>query len=64
MIIAPAQEAIEYEAKPVDGLAEGSIYAGYPNPESDAAWAKLVEGTFKPRQVFFINSDQASQAST
>ncbi|KAI1460523.1 hypothetical protein F4805DRAFT_478904 [Annulohypoxylon moriforme] len=44
LIYSPAKEVVEYELRPVDGLAEGSIYAGYPNPESDAAWSALVEG--------------------
>ncbi len=33
-----------FENRPVDGLAEESIYAGYPSPVSDAAWNALIEG--------------------
>ncbi|KAI2642060.1 hypothetical protein GGS21DRAFT_486918 [Xylaria nigripes] len=40
----PAQGAIVYETRPVDGIAKGSIFAGYPNPKSDAAWNALLEG--------------------
>ncbi|KAF2969098.1 hypothetical protein GQX73_g4495 [Xylaria multiplex] len=43
-IYSPAQEAVAFESRPVDGLAEHSIYAGYPTPESDAAWNALMEG--------------------
>ncbi|TGJ78165.1 hypothetical protein E0Z10_g10597 [Xylaria hypoxylon] len=40
----PAQEAIAYENRPVDGIAEDSKYAGYPSTESDEAWNALIEG--------------------
>ncbi|KAI0187900.1 hypothetical protein EV127DRAFT_435571 [Xylaria flabelliformis] len=43
-LYSPAQGAVVFESRPVDGLAEGSIYAGYPNSESDAAWNALMEG--------------------
>ncbi|KAI0152985.1 hypothetical protein GGR57DRAFT_503118 [Xylariaceae sp. FL1272] len=41
----PAQEVVAFENRPVDGHVEDSIYAGYPNAESDAAWNALMEGT-------------------
>ncbi|KAH6854703.1 hypothetical protein B0I37DRAFT_349988 [Chaetomium sp. MPI-CAGE-AT-0009] len=44
-LYSPAEQVIEYETRPVDGLAEGSIYAGYPRPESETAWRSLMEGT-------------------
>jgi hypothetical protein len=44
---APVEQMIEYEARPVDGLAEGSIYAGFPTPESEAAWKSLMEGQYQ-----------------
>ncbi|KAI1427095.1 hypothetical protein F5Y12DRAFT_738613 [Xylaria sp. FL1777] len=43
-LYSPAQGAVVFENRPVDGLAEGSIYAGYPTSESDAAWNALIEG--------------------
>ncbi|KAI0907414.1 hypothetical protein F4824DRAFT_391668 [Ustulina deusta] len=44
ILYSPAQEAVAFENRPVDGLAEESIYAGYPSPVSDAAWNALIEG--------------------
>ncbi|KAI0381218.1 hypothetical protein F5Y04DRAFT_281192 [Hypomontagnella monticulosa] len=41
----PVEEFLEYEARSVDGLADGSVYAGYPRPESESAWKALMEGT-------------------
>ncbi|PQE23638.1 tat pathway signal sequence protein [Rutstroemia sp. NJR-2017a BVV2] len=40
----PAQGAIEYTTKKVDGLHTDSIFAGHPNPDSDAAWSELLHG--------------------
>ncbi|KAJ8065328.1 hypothetical protein OCU04_006018 [Sclerotinia nivalis] len=40
----PAAAAIEYTTKKVDGLHTDSIFAGRPNPESDAAWSELLHG--------------------
>lgn len=48
---APAHVAIEYELRAVDGLAENSVFAGYPSAKSDAAWNALVEGQFPPAAV-------------
>ena len=45
---APVEEVIEYETRPVDGLAEGSIYSGYPRPESESAWKSLMDGKYRP----------------
>jgi hypothetical protein len=42
--LAPVEKVIEYETRPVDGLAEGSIYSGYPRPESESAWKNLMDG--------------------
>lgn len=44
--VAPVEEVIEYETRPVDGLAEGSIYSGYPRPESESAWKSLMDGKY------------------
>ncbi|KAI0465719.1 hypothetical protein F4859DRAFT_500059 [Xylaria cf. heliscus] len=44
-IYSPAQPAIVFENRSVDGITEGSIYAGYPSRESEMAWNALMEGT-------------------
>ncbi|KAI1080620.1 hypothetical protein F5B20DRAFT_539951 [Whalleya microplaca] len=40
----PAQEAIAYENVPIDALIVNNKFSGYPNDESNAAWAQLLEG--------------------
>ncbi|KAL8736634.1 MAG: hypothetical protein Q9181_002299 [Wetmoreana brouardii] len=42
LIYSPAQPAVQYEARPVDGLATDSIFAGAPTPQIDQAWHNLL----------------------
>ncbi|OTA99908.1 hypothetical protein M426DRAFT_66929, partial [Hypoxylon sp. CI-4A] len=39
-----AQPAIQYEMIPLDGEPKGSPFAGYPTPETEAAWGQLMKG--------------------
>ncbi|KAI8962776.1 hypothetical protein F5Y11DRAFT_347130 [Daldinia sp. FL1419] len=53
-LYSPIEDHLEYEARPVDGHAEGSIYAGPPRPESEVAWKALMEGSnvkFYPEEM-------------
>ncbi|KAI6093648.1 hypothetical protein F4821DRAFT_221079 [Hypoxylon rubiginosum] len=48
VVYSPAQEAIEYEAKPAEGLINGtSVFVGYPSPQSDLAWSGLLEANIR-----------------
>lgn len=49
---APAESAIAYMTKPVDGLATDSIFGGDPTPELDHAWHVLMASTNRARLSF------------
>lgn len=53
-ITAPANGAIHRTTKLVDGFQKDSIYAGYPNDESDAAWHDLLASQY-PSSLFRLS---------
>ncbi|KAI1424879.1 hypothetical protein F5Y12DRAFT_415923 [Xylaria sp. FL1777] len=44
LLWSPAQNAIDWETRVIDAIPGSTLYAGFPNPESDAAWSGLLRG--------------------
>lgn len=43
---APAQDAVEWQARVIDAIPGSTPYTGYPTPESDTAWTDLLKGAW------------------
>ncbi|KAI1411313.1 hypothetical protein F5Y13DRAFT_191588 [Hypoxylon sp. FL1857] len=55
-IYSPARAALQYEHKLVDGLIKDNVFAMPPNPESNAAWHKMLTGA-----VIKISAEEMSR---
>ncbi|GAW18304.1 hypothetical protein ANO14919_077790 [Xylariales sp. No.14919] len=47
LLWSPAQNAVDWETRVVDAMPGSTLYAGFPNAESDTAWSELLRGIHK-----------------
>ncbi|RWA13616.1 hypothetical protein EKO27_g1509 [Xylaria grammica] len=44
LLWSPAQNAVDWETRVIDAIPGSTLYAGFPNAESDTAWSELLRG--------------------